>query len=382
MKIQEVIDESISNFSLIEAVFSSPRSKSIPRKIAIKPVEIKGQKLYQASELSNNRVFHRNLSVNKCRDYIFEIIQSYKQSVFFTVGNDYHLLTDKSGNIKIFKQAPSKQAGDFAHNRPKNYLIPENKPVPFLVELGLMNAQGKISPQKYDKFRQINRFLEMVDDVIAPLLDKKEIRVVDFGCGKAYLTFALYYYLKEIKKLKAIVHGIDLKEDVIIFCNQLAAKLGYKDLAFTFGSIKEFDPEGPIDMAVALHACDTATDEAIAQAVKQEAQIILAAPCCQHELNYQINNPLLNSMLRHGIIKERMASLATDAARVELLEKMGYSAQIMEFIDSEHTPKNLLIRAIKGLSKVKQVQAEERYNHLKKCLNIKPTLERLLEDVQ
>lgn len=379
MKVQELIDDIIPDFSLIEAVFSSPREKSSPKKITIKPVEIKTKKLYQASELKNNQVFHCNMSPDRCKNYLLEIIKMYKQSLFFTEDNDYHLLTDKGGNVKILKQAPSKKATDFRHNRQKQYLLPEGKPIPFLIELGLMNPSGKISPQKYDKFRQINRFLEMVEDVIEPLSHKKEIYVIDFGCGKAYLTFALYYYLSEIKKIKAIVKGIDLKEDVIAYCNQAAKKLGYKDLSFDYGSIMDYNPKSLVDMVVALHACDVATDEAIAQAVHWKAEVILVAPCCQHELNNQINNPLFNSLLRHGILKERMASLTTDAVRVEILETLGYAAQILEFIDSEHTPKNLLIRAIKGLSKVKQVQAKERYMILKDALHIQPTLEKLIE---
>jgi SAM-dependent methyltransferase len=304
----------------------------------------------------------------------------YKQGVIFTNENDYHLLTNRKGETKILKKAPTKKRESLSHNRQKNYLIPDDQPIPFLIKLGLMNVLGKISPQKYDKFKQINRFLEMVEDVIGALSDKKNIQIVDFGCGKAYLTFALYYYLHEVKGMDATIVGIDLKEDVIAYCQNLAAELNYDKLQFRLGSIDNYEPAKEIDMVVALHACDIATDEAIAQALRWKATLILVAPCCQHELYTQIKYSPLNSLLRHGILKERVAALATDAVRIDILEKMGYGTQILEFIDSEHTPKNLLIRAVRGLSKVKQLQAHQRYQEFKALLNIHPALEKLIEE--
>ena len=219
--------------------------------------------------------------------------------------------------------------------------------VPFLVDLGVMNKEGKIHRPAYDKFKQINRFLEFIEDILPALSREREVTILDFGCGKSYLTFAMYYYLKELKKYDVHIIGLDLKEDVIRKCNGLAEKYGYEKLHFLCGDIAEYEGVQKVDMVVTLHACDKATDYALAKAVEWDAQVILSVPCCQHELNDQIQNKLLSPVLKYGLLKERMSALLTDGIRAELLESKGYSTQILEFIDMEHTPKNLLIRAVK-----------------------------------
>ncbi len=321
---------------------------------------------------------HRNLDSKSCEQLILDVyLQQFKQGLLQTQEGDYQLLNNRKGATTVLAQPASKKVCELSHNRKKQYLLSEGKPLPFLVELGLMNVQGKIFPQKMDKFRQINRFLEMVSDSLQGF-SGETIHVVDFGCGKAYLTFALYYFLREVKGYDAHLTGLDLKKDVVSFCQQLAEKLGYRELTFSQGDIADFLPKEAVDMVVALHACDTATDAALAQAVRWKAKIILAAPCCQHELFSQVAAESLDALLQHGILKERFASLATDAARAALLEREGYATQLLEFIDSQHTPKNLLIRATRGNSEKQRKQAATRYEAVKKALSIQPALEGLL----
>ena len=262
-----------------------------------------------------------------------------------------------------------------SHNRMKRYLLPEGTPVPFLVDLGVQTKEGRIVRAKYDKFRQINRFLEFIDDIL-PKLDKgRETTVIDFGCGKSYLTFAMYYYLHQVKGYPLKIIGLDLKKDVIVRCNQLARQYGYDRLTFLCGDIASYDGVDQVDMVVTLHACDTATDYALAKAVQWGARVILSVPCCHHELNGQMENELLKPVLQYGLIKERMAALCTDALRAELLESRGYRTQLLEFIDMEHTPKNILIRAVRD-GKPKNNRKEIR--NIFEFLSVRPTLSELL----
>ena len=238
-----------------------------------------------------------------------------------------------------------------------------------------MTAEGKIVRTKFDKFRQINRFLEFVEDILPQLAKGREITILDFGCGKSYLTFALYYYLHELKCYDVRIIGLDLKADVIRHCRDLAGKYGYEKLTFLEGDIADYDGVDEVDMVVTLHACDTATDYALAKAVGWNAKVILSVPCCQHELNGQMESDILQPILRYGLIKERMAALVTDAMRAEYLCMEGYDAQILEFIDMEHTPKNILNRAVKTGKKKDNGEA------LRACeafLHVNPTLKRLL----
>ena len=242
----------------------------------------------------------------------------------------------------------SERLASLSHNRTKKYVLQEGVPVPFLVDLGVMTAEGKVVKSRYDKFRQINRFLEFIEDVLPNLDPNRTNTIIDFGCGKSYLTFAMYYYLHVLKKYSIRVIGLDLKKDVIALCNRLSKKFGFENLTFLHGDIAGYEGVDQVDMVVTLHACDKATDYALAKAVEWDAQVILSVPCFQHELNSQIHNELLEPVLKYGILKERISALLTDGIRAELLESQGYSTQILEFIDMEHTPKNLLIRAVKN----------------------------------
>jgi SAM-dependent methyltransferase len=251
-----------------------------------------------------------------------------------------------------------------------------------LIELGVMTKEGKIVNAKYDKFKQINRFLEFIEDVL-PFLDKtREQTILDFGCGKSYLTFAMYYYLKELKGYRIRIIGLDLKKQVIEECNELARRFGYDELTFCEGDIASYEGVRQVDMVVSLHACDKATDYALYKAVQWDAKVILSVPCCQHELNAQMNNEIMKPLFRYGLIKERMAALATDALRAEVLELVGYKTQILEFIDMEHTPKNILIRGIKRQKQNNETLKKrlEAYEECRNFLKVEPTLYKLLSD--
>lgn len=371
MEARELIAKIISEASLISATISSPLDKQAAKKIQIRPLAIKGQNLYQWSESKGAQIFHHNFSPEKTITLLEEALTKYKQFIIFTQNADYQFLVSKKGAITILKKASTKSSLSMSHNRKKQYLLSENTPIPFLEKLGVMNKEGVVYSQKRDKFRQINRFVEIIDDIIPSLDSSHKIHIVDFGSGKSYLTFALYYYLKEVKKLSISITGIDLKEDVIKSCQQLARDLNYSDLKFICGDINQFASDEKINMVISLHACDTATDAAIEKAVRWGAEVILCVPCCQHELFNQVKNEALQPLLKHGILKERFAALVTDAARAELLETLGYKVQVLEFIDMEHTPKNILIRAVKSAKREKL----KSYLAFKKELNINPSLE-------
>ena len=365
---------------LISGVISSPRSKEQSvHKIVIRPVSIKRKPQLQVSEHHDEKVIHRNVSPAECRTLIRGLLVSdYKQALFHTLDHDYHVLLGKKNRITILKKPPTKSVGDLSHNRSKNYVLEEGVPIPFLVKLGVMNAMGKVHADRRDKFKQINRFLEIVSDVISAFEKKKTIRILDFGCGKAYLSFALYHYLHHILHYDVEMIGLDLKKDVIIQINQLAQQMEFKNLHFVQGDINTYECEGMIDLMVTLHACDTATDAALEKAVRWGAKIILSVPCCQHELFSQVSNSSLKPLLQHGLLKERFAALATDAARGKLLECLGYHVQIIEFIDPEHTPKNILIRAVRKSPSHKCVdkKALAEYRAFKEMLIINPSLEK------
>ena len=278
--------------------------------------------------------------------------------------------------VKYKKSSDTRTQKDLSHNKQKKYILEEGKPVGFLIDLGVMTKEGKIVASRYDKFRQINRFLEFIEDVIPYLSKDREQTIIDFGCGKSYLTFAMYYYLKEIKGLDIRIIGLDLKKDVIMHCNLLARKYGYKKLNFYVGDIADYKDVSSVDMVVTLHACDTATDYALAKAVKWGAKVILSVPCYQHEANGQIQSDELMPVLKYGILKERMSSILTDAIRANRLEIAGYQTQILEFIDMEHTPKNLLIR---GAYTGKKADSRG-VDNLEDMFNLNLTLDRLMED--
>lgn len=347
-KIRTLLNENL-NIEFISAVLSNPRVKGGVTKVKVRPLMKKDTLFFQIETFRNNQAFHQNLDPKEACEEILRLMEELKQMQLETKKNLYTVLVSKKGTVTIKKKA---QTGcvkevDLSHNRKKRYLLEEGMQVPFLQDPGVMTKEGKIVHSRFDKFRQINRFLEFIEDILPELEKDREITILDFGCGKSYLTFAMYYYLKELKGYDVNIIGLDLKEDVIKKCKGLAGKYGYDKLHFLHGDIADYAGVQKVDMVV-LHACDKATDYALAKAVEWDAQVILSVPCCQHELNSQIHNELLEPVLKYGILKERISALLTDGIRAELLESQGYSTQILEFIDMEHTPKNLLIRAVKN----------------------------------
>ncbi len=363
---------------LLQAILSNPRSKEAARKIQIRPVEQRGGILFQASIYKDNKVYHQNLERTMAISQTAAWMQEYRQLEVSAVCGQAHVLVSKKGQVTIKekKRTGCVKQRDLSHNRKKRYLLDTERPIGFLVDLGVQTPEGKIVNARYDKFRQINRFLEFIEDILPKLPREREVNILDFGCGKSYLTFAMYHYLKVQKGYQVRITGLDLKEDVIEKCSGLAEKYGFEGLHFAVGDIAGYSAEGPVDMVVTLHACDTATDYALNQAVCWGAKVILSVPCCQHELNGQIQNELLAPVLKYGLLKERMAALITDGLRAEILESRGYDVQVLEFIDMEHTPKNILIRAVKG----KREQKPEHYRRLAEFLHVNPTLARLQEE--
>lgn len=371
----EFLDE-----NLLRIVVSNPSDRQGVSKVKIRPLLLRGELIFQAEELVGSQAFHKNFSAEDCALYMADLLEAGLRQLELESGRgQVRILASKKGalSIKVKKQQPRIAAVSpvAEHNRQKSYILKEGSPVPFLVDLGVMTAEGRIVKSRYDKFRQINRFLEFIEDIL-PRLDKsRENVIIDFGCGKSYLTFAMYYYLHELKGYSIRVIGLDLKQTVIDNCNRLSEQYGYDMLKFYHGDIASYEGVDHVDMVVTLHACDTATDYALAKAVKWGASVILSVPCCQHELNKQIENELMAPVFQYGIIKERMAALYTDAIRAQVLENQGYRTQILEFIDMEHTPKNILIRAVRqGGKKDNRKEIDE----ILKFLNGSQTLVNLL----
>ena len=332
--IKELLDQSL-NIDFLTATLSNPKDKGGIQKVKVRPILKKDTLLFQCEEHKNNQVFHNNYEAQQAALILEEYMQQFKQMQLETKQHRYTILVSKKGKVTIQKkqQAGCVKQVDLSHNRSKKYILQEGTMVPFLQDLGVMTSEGKIVRTKFDKFRQINRFLEFVEDILPQLDKNKEVTILDFGCGKSYLTFAMYYYLHEMKKYDVRIIGLDLKTDVIRHCNELSAKYGYDKLKFLEGNIADYTGVDEVDMVVTLHACDTATDFALDKAVGWNAKVILSVPCCQHELNGQMKNEMLAPIFKYGLIKERMAALLTDAMRAEYLESQGYDAQILEFID-------------------------------------------------
>lgn len=377
-EIKALLEESL-NIDFLTATLSNPKEKGGAKKVKVRPILKKDTLLFQCEEHKNNQVFHENYEAEKAVSVLTDYMEQFKQMQLETKKFRANVLVSKKGKVTIQKKQQSGcvKEVDLAHNRTKKYILQEGIPVPFLQDLGVMTSDGKIVRTKFDKFRQINRFLEFIEDILPQLAKDREVTILDFGCGKSYLTFAMYYYLHELKKYDVRIIGLDLKTDVIRHCNELSEKYGYGKLKFLEGNIADYTGVDEVDMVVTLHACDTATDFALDKAVGWNAKVILSVPCCQHELNGQMKSETLEPLFKYGLIKERMAALVTDALRAEYLERCGYDAQILEFIDMEHTPKNILIRAVKTGKK------KENQGKIKACeefLNVDPMLGRLLKD--
>lgn len=360
--------------SLVTKRFSQPLIK-----IKIFYVNSKDGGVYFLEEFTKTQVFHKRLSENELNAFLDKNIgTTFKNCVQKTQEKEITFLTNNKGKItRIEKPLQSikntvttqknktYKAPLFNHtlqnvnqNKQKNYILKEGTAYPFLVLLGIMNDQGKVINSKYDKFRQINRFLEFIADVVnelKPQDQSKPFTIIDFGCGKSYLTFAAQYYFSQIKKINFFIEGLDLKKEVIDYCNQIVNKLSLQNINFTTGDIASYSKTETPDLIITLHACDTATDFALKYAVEKKAKAILSVPCCQKQINNQLqkntNDDLFSPLLKYGLIKEKFSSLLTDALRGEWLEQQGYKVQMLEFIDIEHTPKNILIKAIKKQNK-------------------------------
>lgn len=400
----------ILNREFIRAVFSNPRVKDNVVKAKLRPMEQKGELLFQLESFTKTQVFHKNLTVEETKDELAKLLEEFRQVQVETVSEDITVLISKKGKATIKRKRKKVQAkaADLSHNRKKKYILEEGIVVPFLQDLGVMTQDGKIVRTKMDKFRQINRFLEFVEDIL-PQLDKdRELTLLDFGCGKSYLTFAMYYYLHELKGYDIRIIGLDLKTDVILHCNELAKKYGYEKLTFLVGDIADYEGVDQVDMVVTLHACDTATDYALAKAVGWNAKVILSVPCCQHEENKQLEKQrnlhsgkmksktevmevsemlgdqlasmeeVLGPIMDYGLLRERFAALVTDGLRAKRLESEGYETQVLEFIDMEHTPKNILLRAVKKGSPAAKSRKEA--EDCERFLKIQPTLGMLLAE--
>ena len=384
--------------NVYKLIISKPKKKDLEyKKIVIE----KKRDYYQIAKYTEKQVFHENVKedalASRCVELTFD---QFLQVNAWSDAWEYYILISKKGSTTLKRKKVQKtdsatennsntgtdrNRNDYdssSHNRKKNYILKEGTPIPPLVDMGVFTKEGKVVRTMYDKFKQINRFIEMIDDTLKDS-SITELNVIDFGCGKSYLTFILYYYLTEIKKIKTNMVGLDLKADVIKHCNEVARKYGYVGLRFELGDINGYQTPFDVDMVITLHACDTATDFALYNAITWNARMIFSVPCCQHELNSQIQTESLKALTDYGIIKERFAALATDAIRGKLLEYCGYKTQLLEFIDFAHTPKNILIRAIKRPMTAKNARnkAMDEIEALCEEFHFKPTLYHLIKDL-
>ena len=394
MEKENILFELIKNIQddkLIKIVFSGRKSGDF-NKVIIKPIILKSTKNIQIESFKDNKAFHKNIDLNNLQELeniLKEYIENFKQILLQIEGSDISFIRKKESFSKKEKESNLVKSSN-EHNKKKQYILNEGDKIDFLIELGLMSVEGKILKSSYNKFKQINKYLEFIDDVIEELKAKKlitnHINVLDFGCGKSYLTFALYYYLKNYRKdLTFSIVGLDLKKDVIEFCNKLAKKLNYENLEFLNGNIKDYDKSKEVDLVFSLHACNNATDYSLEKALSLDAKAILAVPCCHHEFFEKIqknkNSEFYNTlkiMADNGVVLDKFATLATDSFRSLSLELCGYKTKMIEFIDMEHTPKNILIKAIKSKSSNLKEKLTE-YNKLKEFLGIKPLLEDLIK---
>ena len=408
-ELSKLLQENL-NIEFISATLSNPKNKDGVQKVKVRPILKKDVLYFQLESFRNNQAFHENVEEKKACEILLKYMENMRQMQMETQRAAYTILVSKKGKVTIkskMKKGEKKQI-NMSHDRKKKYVLEEGVPVPFLQDLGVMTQDGKIVRTKMDKFRQINRFLEFVEDIL-PQLDKgRELTILDFGCGKSYLTFAMYYYLHELKEYDIRIIGLDLKKDVIRHCNELSEKYGYEKLRFLEGDIADYEGVDQVDMVVTLHACDTATDYALAKAVGWNAKVILSVPCCQHEVNKQLEKQrnlhsgkmksktevmgvsemlgdqlasmeeVLGPIMDYGLLRERFAALVTDGLRAKRLESEGYETQVLEFIDMEHTPKNILLRAVKKGSPAAKSRKEA--EDCERFLKIQPTLGMLLAE--
>lgn len=334
--------------ALVKAVFSQPIDKTADRRLTIRPLTLRGERAFQVERQRGAQVFHENLSgeglLRLCRE---ELDGRYRQALLVTETESGQYSLRASGRYKRTAGGASlPRPAAAGHDREKGYILREGENIPALVDLGVFTPDFKVVKARYDKYRQINRFIELIDQAFAGS-DRRSITILDFGCGKSYLTFILYYYFAVKRGMEVTIIGYDLKADVVERCARIAEKYGYTGLRFVHADVtKDVLYQEKVDMVVTLHACDTATDYALRYAVGKGAEYIFSVPCCQHEINQSIRRGGdLDLLLEHGILKERLSALLTDAIRGKVLEDMGYRVDMIEFTDFENSPKNLMIRA-------------------------------------
>jgi len=376
--INEIIQQDI-----IKLVVSNKVSSVIEfNKIIFVLKEDDVKQYYQIEKYTDKQIFHENISIDVLEKKLFETISSnYKQVDAWSNTTTFELKISKKGKVHLGKKkSDNTKLANTGHNKEKNYILKEGMIIEPLIDLGIFTKEGKVVNSKYDKYKQINRFVEIIDDEISRN-DFKELTILDFGCGKSYLTFVLYYYFVHIKKINVKMIGLDLKEDVIEKCNDIAKRYNYENLHFEIGDINGFKYSNSVDMVITLHACDTATDYALYNAIKWNTKMIFSVPCCQHEFNSQIKTESLSILTKYGIVQERVAALMTDSVRANLLECVGYKTQLLEFIDISHSPKNILIRASKAnITEEKKQKSLLELNDLMQQFNLKPTLFNLLKE--
>src|SRR5215471_16413041 len=381
MDVPELVHELIEQETLTGATLSKPRRSDPERavRMTIDPIVAGGELRYRWRHHEASRTTDESVPPGETERRLVHLIGGeFRQALLRSTEADFQVLAGKDAATVLRRKATRPQP-QYGHDRRKKRLIEEGIPVPFLVELGVMTREGHVKADRRGKFRQVSRFVELVDDVLDALPDDR-LTIVDFGSGKSYLTFALHHLVTVVRGREAEIVGLDLKEDVIAACESLARQLGADGLRFESGDIAGYRGVERADLVVSLHACDTATDAAIARAVRWEAQAILAVPCCQYELASQLENNALAPVLSRGLLRERFAADVTDAVRAELLEAVGYDAQVTEFVELEHTPKNVLIRAVRRPRR-DRAKPFERYLALKSALHVDPALERLLADL-
>ena len=385
-QIEELLKRVLTSL-LVDMVISGARGGGDFIKIKVRPVMIRDSLYFQVSRYTDKQVFHENMTAEDALETLSGwILHDFRQAQIRMQDEMVTVLVSKKGKATVkSKKAACIETQNLEHNRKKQYIIEEGTAVPFMIDLGVMTESGKIIRTRYDKYRQINRFLEFIEDILPELPTDRTVHIIDFGCGKSYLTFAMYYYLKVLKHYDIRITGLDLKQKVIEDCQALADRYGYDGLQFLCGDIADYNGTDEVDMVVTLHACDTATDYALYKAVRWHASVILSVPCCQHELNRKMQCETLSGAFQYGLIKERTAALMTDAMRGQLLEMKGYKTQLLEFIDMEHTPKNILIRGVKSkglLPKAARKQQMENYQKCRDFFGAELTLEKLFKEME
>lgn len=385
-QIEELLKRVLTSL-LVDMVISGARGGGDFIKIKVRPVMIRDSLYFQVSRYTDKQVFHENMTAEDALETLSGwILHDFRQAQIRMQDEMVTVLVSKKGKATVkSKKAACIETQNLEHNRKKQYIIEEGTAVPFMIDLGVMTESGKIIRTRYDKYRQINRFLEFIEDILPELPTDRTVHIIDFGCGKSYLTFAMYYYLKVLKHYDIRITGLDLKQKVIEDCQALADRYGYDGLQFLCGDIADYNGTDEVDMVETLHACDTATDYALYKAVKWHASVILSVPCCQHELNRKMQCETLSGAFQYGLIKERTAALMTDAMRGQLLEMKGYKTQLLEFIDMENTPKNILIRGVKSkglLPKAARKQQMENYQKCRDFFGAELTLEKLFKEME